>query len=113
MLTYDNGMGHNTDKPDKPSDAEIINRVIEGDVNAFEGLLKRYQHYVLAIVKKLVEFAADVLRGLPHVGQQFVTDAIVERIVHPFVSCRFPGRGPERSITSIAGVWSDLVPITA
>ena len=37
-----------------PSDAEIITRVIEADVNAFEILLKRYQAHVLSIVKRHV-----------------------------------------------------------
>lgn len=37
-----------------PSDAEIITRVIEADVNAFEILLKRYQTHVLNIVKRHV-----------------------------------------------------------
>ncbi len=35
-------------------DDEIVRRVIAGDVNAFEYLMKRYQHLVLAIVKKHV-----------------------------------------------------------
>ena len=37
-----------------PSDAEIVMRVIEADVNAFEILLKRYQTHVLNIVKRHV-----------------------------------------------------------
>jgi RNA polymerase sigma-70 factor (ECF subfamily) len=37
-----------------PSDAEIITRVIEADVNAFEILLKRYQTHILNIVKRHV-----------------------------------------------------------
>jgi RNA polymerase sigma-70 factor (ECF subfamily) len=38
--------------PSIPSDAEIIRRIIDGDVNSFEHLLKRYQDYVLRIVTK-------------------------------------------------------------
>ena len=38
----------------KPSDAEIIGQVIEGNVNAFETLMIRYQDMVLKIVKKRV-----------------------------------------------------------
>ena len=38
------------------SDAEIIRRVIEGEVNAFEDLLKRYEHHVLNIVKKRIPY---------------------------------------------------------
>ena len=59
------------------SDAEIIRRVIEGEVNAFEDLLKRYEHHVLNIVKKRIpynqieETAQEVFirayRGLPTV----------------------------------------------
>ncbi len=37
-----------------PSDAEIITRVIEADVNAFEILLKRYQAHVLNILRRHV-----------------------------------------------------------
>jgi RNA polymerase sigma-70 factor (ECF subfamily) len=40
------------DHPRTPSDAEIIRRIIDGDVNSFEHLLKRYQDHVLRIVKK-------------------------------------------------------------
>ena len=45
--------------PDHPrtlSDAEIIRRVIDGDVNFFDQLLKRYQDHVLRIVKKHVPY---------------------------------------------------------
>lgn len=47
-------MAHESATP--PSDAEIITRVIEADVNAFEILLKRYQTHVLNIVKRHVPF---------------------------------------------------------
>jgi RNA polymerase sigma-70 factor (ECF subfamily) len=36
------------------SDIEIVRQVVDGYVNAFELLLKRYQHHVLKIVKKHV-----------------------------------------------------------
>ena len=35
-----------------PQDAEIIRQVIAGDVNAFENLLRKYERFVMAIVKK-------------------------------------------------------------
>ncbi|NWF55060.1 MAG: RNA polymerase sigma factor [Syntrophaceae bacterium] len=41
----------------KSSDAEIIGQVIEGNVNAFETLMTRYQDIVLKIVKKRVPFS--------------------------------------------------------
>jgi RNA polymerase sigma-70 factor (ECF subfamily) len=44
------------DQPRTPSDAEIIRRIIDGEVNAFEHLLKKYQDHVLRIVKKHVPF---------------------------------------------------------
>ena len=40
----------------KPSDAEIVRRVIEGDINAFESLLVRYKGHVLEVVKKHVPY---------------------------------------------------------
>ncbi len=40
----------------KPNDAEVVRRVLNGDVNAFEYLVQRYQHLVLATVKKHVPF---------------------------------------------------------
>jgi RNA polymerase sigma-70 factor (ECF subfamily) len=44
------------DHPGNPSDAEIIRRIIDGDVNSFECLLKKYQDHVLRVVKKHVPF---------------------------------------------------------
>ena len=38
--------------PSGPSDSEIIRRIIDGDVNSFEYLLKKYQDHVLRIVTK-------------------------------------------------------------
>jgi len=40
----------------KLSDTEIIRRVIDGDINVFEDLLKRYQHHVLGIIKKHIPY---------------------------------------------------------
>ena len=37
-----------------PDDGEIVRQVIAGDVRLFEHLMKKYQHLVLAIVKKHV-----------------------------------------------------------
>jgi len=44
------------DQPHKPSDVEIIRRIINGDVNSFEHLLKKYQDHVLMIAKKHVPY---------------------------------------------------------
>ena len=38
------------------ADAEIVNQVVSGDVNAFERLLKRYQAHVVRIVRKHIPF---------------------------------------------------------
>jgi RNA polymerase sigma-70 factor, ECF subfamily len=40
----------------QPSDVEIVRRVLDGDVNAFEHLLVKYQEQVLRIVKKHVPY---------------------------------------------------------
>jgi RNA polymerase sigma-70 factor (ECF subfamily) len=37
-----------------PDDAEIVRHVVAGDSNAFEGLVKKYGNFILAIVKKHV-----------------------------------------------------------
>jgi RNA polymerase sigma-70 factor (ECF subfamily) len=37
-------------------DAEVVRQVIDGDVNAFESLLKKYQNLVLTIVKRHVPY---------------------------------------------------------
>jgi len=42
--------------PSRPSDSEIIRRVIDGDVNSFEYLLKKYQDHVLRIVTKHIPY---------------------------------------------------------
>ena len=39
-----------------PSDVEIVQRIVDGDVNAFERLLDKYQDYVVKIVKKHVPY---------------------------------------------------------
>ena len=44
------------DHPNTTSDADIIRRIIDGDVSSFEHLLKRYQDYVLRIVKKHIPY---------------------------------------------------------
>ena len=38
------------------TEAEIVKRIIDGDVNAFELLLDRYQGYVFEIVRKHVPY---------------------------------------------------------
>ncbi len=40
----------------KPSDDEIIRRILDGDVNAFEHLLVKYQDQVLKIVRKRIPY---------------------------------------------------------
>ena len=40
----------------KPSDEEVVRRVIGGDINAFESLLLRYKDHVLEIVRKHVPY---------------------------------------------------------
>ena len=40
------------DDSHKPTDAEIVRRVVEGDVNAFESLLTRHKDLVLKIIRK-------------------------------------------------------------
>jgi RNA polymerase sigma-70 factor (ECF subfamily) len=40
----------------KPSDEEIVRRVIGGDINAFESILLRYKDHVLDIVRKHVPY---------------------------------------------------------
>jgi RNA polymerase sigma-70 factor (ECF subfamily) len=41
----------------KPSDDEIVRRVLDGDVNAFEYLLVKYQDQVLKIVRKHIPYS--------------------------------------------------------
>lgn len=41
-----------SDDSPTPNDADIVRRIVEGDVNAFEGLLTRYKDHVLRIVKR-------------------------------------------------------------
>ena len=43
--------------PNRPSDAEIIRRIADGDVNSFEYLLKKYQDHVLRIVTKHIPYS--------------------------------------------------------
>ncbi|MEA1948457.1 MAG: sigma-70 family RNA polymerase sigma factor [Thermodesulfobacteriota bacterium] len=40
----------------KPSDDEIVRRILDGDVNAFEHLLVKYQDKVLRIVRKRIPY---------------------------------------------------------
>ena len=43
--------------PCDPGDYEIVHEIIAGNVNAFEQLLKKYQNYVLKIVKRHIPYA--------------------------------------------------------
>ena len=38
------------------ADAEVVNRIVSGDVNAFESLLQKYEAHVVRIVKKHIPF---------------------------------------------------------
>ena len=42
--------------PAHPGDSETIERVISGNVNAFEYLLKKYENYVLKIIKRHIPY---------------------------------------------------------
>lgn len=44
-------------QPSRPSDEEIIRRIINGDVNSFEHLLKKYEEHVLRIVTKHIPYS--------------------------------------------------------
>ncbi|HOO91015.1 MAG TPA: RNA polymerase sigma factor [Syntrophales bacterium] len=45
---------HNT--PGNPSDNEIINRIISGDIDAFEQILTRYKGFLMGIVSRHVPY---------------------------------------------------------
>ena len=51
-----NDPGSVNNSSSKPSDAEIVRRVIEGEINAFESLLLRYKDHVLEVVNKHVPY---------------------------------------------------------
>jgi RNA polymerase sigma-70 factor (ECF subfamily) len=38
------------------ADAEVVDQIVSGDVNAFEGLLQRYEAHVVRMVKKHIPF---------------------------------------------------------
>ena len=38
------------------ADAEVVNQIVSGDVNAFESLLQKYEAHVVRIVKKHIPF---------------------------------------------------------
>ena len=42
------------DNQPSPNDADIVRRIVAGETNAFEHIVERYQHLVLAIVRKHV-----------------------------------------------------------
>lgn len=67
------------------TDAEIIRRVLDGQVNAFELLLERYQQHVVRIVKKHVPF--DDIEEVAH-------DVFV-RAYQALSSCQQPERFPQ------------------
>ena len=64
-----------------PHDAEIIRQVIAGDVNAFESLLRKYERFVMAIVKK-------------HIPQDHIEDTAQEVFLRAYQSLpSFKGNG--------------------
>ena len=64
-----------------PEDREIIDQIISGNVNAFEHLLKKYQNYVVGIVKR-------------HIPYDEVKDTTQDVFLRAFQSLRtFSGRG--------------------
>jgi RNA polymerase sigma-70 factor (ECF subfamily) len=102
------------------SDVDVIRRVIDGDVNAFEFLLKRYREHVLRIVSRHIpqhqveETAQDVFvrvyQSLPTFGQksgfkQWVS-AIAVRTCHDFWRKHYRTREvPMSSLTEKHQEW--------
>jgi len=74
-----------------PGDSEIVRQVVAGNVNAFEYLLKKYENYVLAIVKK-------------HMPYDQVKDATQDVFIRAYQSLRtFKGDSSfERWLSTIA-----------
>ncbi len=111
-----------TDDSSKLSDTDIINRIIQGDVNVFEELLKRYQHHVLRIVKKHIpsihieEMAQEVFvrayQGLPTVKKkkkfkQWVS-AVATRTCYDFWRRQYRSREiPMSDLTERHREWLD------
>jgi RNA polymerase sigma-70 factor (ECF subfamily) len=94
------------DHPRTPSDAEIIRRIIDGDVNSFEHLLKKYQDHVLRIIKRHIPYheveemaqevfvrAYQALPGFKEEGsfRQWLS-AIAVRTCHDFWRKRYRSR---------------------
>jgi RNA polymerase sigma-70 factor (ECF subfamily) len=68
-------------EPSKPSDEEVVRQVLEGNVNAFEVLLKRYRVQVMRIVGR-------------HVPHQDAEETAQEAFVRAYTSLpTFEGRG--------------------
>ena len=65
-----------------PEDAQTIRQIIAGNLNAFEGLMQRYQNQVLQIVKK-------------HIPQTHVEDAAQDVLISVYQSLpTFRGESP-------------------
>ncbi len=100
-------------------DAEIICQVIDGDVNAFEYLFRKYMDHVLRIVKKHIpydqveEIAHDVFirayKSLPALrnrdGFKAWVSSIAIRTCHDFWRREY--RSKERTISSLSKGHSD------
>jgi RNA polymerase sigma-70 factor (ECF subfamily) len=66
----------------RPSDADIIRQILDGNVNAFESLVTRYEVLVLKIVKK-------------HVPPEEVEETVQNAFVRAYRSLpTFKGKGP-------------------
>ena len=108
----------------EPSDIEIIHRVLEGEVNAFEHLMKRYEEHVLRIVKKhapydqIEEIAQDVFvrayQSIPtfrkESGFQQWLSTIAVRTCHDFWRKKYCSRDlPMSSLTERHHDWLEQV----
>jgi RNA polymerase sigma-70 factor (ECF subfamily) len=73
------------------SDADLVQRVIDGDVNAFEPLMAKHKGYILNVVRK-------------HVPYDVMEDIVQEAFIRAYKSLRtFKGRSTFRSwLSSIA-----------
>lgn len=108
------------DNSNESSDIEIVRRVLEGDVNAFGHLLKRYEEHVLRIVKRHIpydqieEIAQDVFvrayQSIPTFRkessfQQWLS-TIAVRTCHDFWRKRYCSRDlPMSSLTERHHDW--------
>ena len=82
------------DDPSTPNDADIVRRIVEGDVNAFESLLTRYKDHVLRIVKR-------------HMPYQEVEETAQEVFIRAYQSLpKYKGKGGFKQWLSAIAVRS-------